>query len=229
MKKIAVAALTAVLLLSFTACGSKTVEEDIWTVVSEDTVEPHEYTDIKCDDNGNVISKKDGYSVEITYLYNDNGLLIKKTNTNVMYGEATNTYEYDEKGLVTREVERSEYAKYRDGLVFTFDYKFDNKDRVARMTIHSNVNDGITICDYTYDDNDKIISKTETDGKGSYSASTDYEYDENGNVIASHCTFSDGDTLDMTYTYEKTGTRKYDANHLPVAEKYRHFRENYDK
>ena len=207
MKKIAVAALTAVLLFSFTACGSKTVEEDIWTVVSEDTVEPHEYTDIKCDDNGNVISKKDGYSVEITYLYNDNGLLIKKTNTNVMYGEATNTYEYDEKGLVTREVERSEYAKYRDGLVFTFDYKFDNKDRVARMTIHSNVNDGITICDYTYDDNDKIISKTETDGKGSYSASTDYEYDENGNVIASHCTFSDGDTLDMTYTYEKTGRR----------------------
>ncbi len=229
MKKIAVAAFIAVLLFSFTACGSKTVEEDIWTVVSEDTVEPHEYTDIKYDDNGNVISKKDGYSVEITYLYNDNGLLIRKTINNVLYGVATNTYEYNEKGLVTREVERSEYAKYRDGLIFTFDYKFDNKDRVARMTIHSNVNDGITICDYTYDDNDKIISKTETDGKGSYSASTDYEYDENGNVIASHCKFSDGDTLDMSYTYEKTGTRKYDGNHIPVAEKYRHFRENYDK
>ena len=174
MKRLAVAALMAVMIFSFTACGSKTVEEDIWTVVSEDTVEPHEYTDIKCDDNGNVISKKDGYSVEITYLYNDNGLLIKKTSTNVMYGVATNTYEYDENGLVTREVERSEYAKYRDGLVFTFDYKFDNKDRVARMTIHSNVNDGITICDYTYDDNDRIISKTETDGKGSNTASPDY-------------------------------------------------------
>ena len=176
----------AVMIFSFTACGSKTVEEDIWTVVSEDTVEPHEYTDIQYDDNGNVISKKDGYSVEITYQYSDNGLLIKKTSTNVMYGVATNTYEYDENGLVTREVERSEYAKYRDGLIFTFDYKFDNKDRVARMTIHSNVNDGITICDYTYDDNDRIISKTETDGKGSYTASTDYEYDENGNVISSH-------------------------------------------
>ena len=146
-----------------------------------------------------------------------------------MYGVATNTYEYDENGLVTREVERSEYAKYRDGLIFTFDYKFDNKDRVARMTIHSNVNDGITICDYTYDDNDRIISKTETDGKGSYTASTDYEYDENGNVISSHCKFDDGKTLDMSYTYEKTGTRKYDADHMPVAEKYRHFRENYDK
>ena len=204
MKKIAVAALTAVLLFSFTACGSKTVEEDIWTVVSEDTVGLHEYSDIQFDDKGNVISKRDGYPVEITY-------------------------EYDENGRVIRETERNEYTKYRDGLVFTFDYKFDNKDRVARMTIHSNVNDGITICDYTYDDNDKIISKTETDGKGSYSASTDYEYDENGNVIASHCTFSDGDTLDMSYTYEKTGTRKYDANHIPVAEKYRHFRENYDK
>ena len=33
----------------------------------------------------------------------------------------------------------------------------------------------------------------------------------------------------MSYTYEKTGTRKYDANHIPVAEKYRYFRENYDK
>jgi YD repeat-containing protein len=97
------------------------------------------------------------------------------------------------------------------------------------MTIHSNVNDQVTVCKYTYDDNDKIISKTETDGKGSYSASTDYEYDENGNVVASHCTFDDGDTLDMSYTYEKTGTRKYDANHPPVAEKYRHFRENYNK
>ena len=229
MKRLAVAALMAVMIFSFTACGSKTVEEDIWTVVSEDTVEPHEYTDIQYDDNGNVISKKDGYSVEITYQYSDNGLLIKKTSTNVMYGVATNTYEYDENGLVTREVERSEYAKYRDGLIFTFDYKFDNKDRVARMTIHSNVNDGITICDYTYDDNDRIISKTETDGKGSYTASTDYEYDENGNVISSHCKFDDGKTLDMSYTYEKTGTRKYDANHVPVAEKYRHFRENYDK
>ena len=229
MKRLAVAALMAVMIFSFTACGSKTVEEDIWTVVSEDTVEPHGYTDIQYDDNGNVISKKDGYSVEITYQYSDNGLLIKKTSTNVMYGVATNTYEYDENGLVTREVERSEYAKYRDGLIFTFDYKFDNKDRVARMTIHSNVNDGITICDYTYDDNDRIISKTETDGKGSYTASTDYEYDENGNVISSHCKFDDGKTLDMSYTYEKTGTRKYDANHIPVAEKYRHFRENYDK
>lgn len=229
MKRLAVAALMAVMIFSFTACGSKTVEEDIWTVVSEDTVEPHEYTDIQYDDNGNVISKKDGYSVEITYQYSDNGLLIKKTSTNVMYGVATNTYEYDENGLVTREVERSEYAKYRDGLIFTFDYKFDNKDRVARMTIHSNVNDGITICDYTYDDNDRIISKTETDGKGSYTASTDYEYDENGNVISSHCKFDDGKTLDMSYTYEKTGTRKYDADHMPVAEKYRHFRENYDK
>ena len=229
MKRLAVAALMAVMIFSFTACGSKTVEEDIWTVVSEDTVEPHEYTDIQYDDNGNVISKKDGYSVEITYQYSDNGLLIKKTSTNVMYGVATNTYEYDENGLVTREVERSEYAKYRDGLIFTFDYKFDNKDRVARMTIHSNVNDGITICDYTYDDNDRIISKTETDGKGSYTASTDYEYDENGNVISSHCIFDDGKTLDMSYTYEKTGTRKYDADHMPVAEKYRHFRENYDK
>ena len=229
MKRLAVAALMAVMIFSFTACGSKTVEEDIWTVVSEDTVEPHEYTDIQYDDNGNVISKKDGYSVDITYQYSDNGLLIKKTSTNVMYGVATNTYEYDENGLVTREVERSEYAKYRDGLIFTFDYKFDNKDRVARMTIHSNVNDGITICDYTYDDNDRIISKTETDGKGSYSASTEYEYDENGNVVASHCTFDDGDTVDMNYTYEKTGTRKYDANKVPVAEKYRHFRENYDK
>ena len=229
MKRLAVAALMAVMIFSFTACGSKTVEEDIWTVVSEDTVEPHEYTDIQYDDNGNVISKKDGYSVEITYQYSDNGLLIKKTSTNVMYGVATNTYEYDENGLVTREVERSEYAKYRDGLIFTFDYKFDNKDRVARMTIHSNVNDGITICDYTYDDNDRIISKTETDGKGSYTASTDYEYDENGNVISSHCKFDDGKTLDMSYTYEKTGTRKYDADHMPVAEKYRHIRENYDK
>ena len=229
MKRLAVAALMAVMIFSFTACGSKTVEEDIWTVVSEDTVEPHEYTDIQYDDNGNVISKKDGYSVEITYQYSDNGLLIKKTSTNVMYGVATNTYEYDENGLVAREVERSEYAKYRDGLIFTFDYKFDNKDRVARMTIHSNVNDGITICDYTYDDNDRIISKTETDGKGSYTASTDYEYDENGNVISSHCKFDDGKTLDMSYTYEKTGTRKYDADHMPVAEKYRHFRENYDK
>ena len=229
MKRLAVAALMAVMIFSFTACGSKTVEEDIWTVVSEDTVEPHEYTDIQYDDNGNVISKKDGYSVEITYQYSDNGLLIKKTSTNVMYGVATNTYEYDENGLVTREVERSEYAKYRDGLIFTFDYKFDNKDRVARMTIHSNVNDGITICDYTYDDNDRIISKTETDGKGSYTASTDYEYDENGNVISSHCKFDDGDTLDMSYTYEKTGTRKYNTKHIPVAEKYRHFRENYDK
>ena len=229
MKRLAVAALMAVMIFSFTACGSKTVEEDIWTVVSEDTVEPHEYTDIQYDDNGNVISKKDGYSVEITYQYSDNGLLIKKTSTNVMYGVATNTYEYDENGLVTREVERSEYAKYRDGLIFTFDYKFDNKDRVARMTIHSNVNDGITICDYTYDDNDRIISKTETDGKGSYTASTDYEYDENGNVISSHCKFDDGKTLDMSYTYEKTGTRKYDADHMPVAVKYRHFRENYDK
>ena len=218
MKRLAVAALMAVMIFSFTACGSKTVEEDIWTVVSEDTVEPHEYTDIQYDDNGNVISKKDGYSVEITYQYSDNGLLIKKTSTNVMYGVATNTYEYDENGLVTREVERSEYAKYRDGLIFTFDYKFDNKDRVARMTIHSNV-----------DDNDRIISKTETDGKGSYTASTDYEYDENGNVISSHCKFDDGKTLDMSYTYEKTGTRKYDADHMPVAEKYRHFRENYDK
>ena len=28
---------------------------------------------------------------------------------------------------------------------------------------------------------------------------------------------------------EKTVTRKYDANNIPVAEKYRHFRENYDK
>ena len=229
MKRLAVAALMAVMIFSFTACGSKTVEEDIWTVVSEDTVEPHEYTDIQYDDNGNVISKKDGYSVEITYQYSDNGLLIKKTSTNVMYGVATNTYEYDENGLVTREVERSEYAKYRDGLIFTFDYKFDNKDRVARMTIHSNVNDGITICDYTYNDNDRIISKTETDGKGSYSATTEYEYDENGNVISSHCKFDDGKTLDMSYTYEKTGTRKYDADHMPVAEKYRHFRENYDK
>ena len=229
MKRLAVAALMAVMIFSFTACGSKTVEEDIWTVVSEDTVESHEYTDIRCDDNGNVISKKDGYSVEITYEYDDNGLLTRKTSTNVMYGVATNTYEYDENGLVTREVERSEYAKYRDGLIFTFDYKFDNKDRVARMTIHSNVNDGITICDYTYDDNDRIISKTETDGKGSYTASTDYEYDENGNVISSHCKFDDGKTLDMSYTYEKTGTRKYDADHMPVAEKYRHFRENYDK
>lgn len=146
-----------------------------------------------------------------------------------MYGVATNTYEYDENGLVIRETETSDYAKYRDGLVFTFDYKFDNKGRVARMTIHSNVNDGITVCDYTYDDNDRIISKTETDGKGSYSASTEYEYDENGNVVASHCTFDDGDTVDMNYTYEKTGTRKYDANKVPVAEKYRHFRENYDK
>ena len=229
MKRLAVAALMAVMIFSFTACGSKTVEEDIWTVVSEDTVEPHEYTDIQYDDNGNVISKKDGYSVEITYEYDDNGLLIRRTNTNVMYGAATNTYEYDENGLVIRETETSDYAKYRDGLVFTFDYKFDNKERVARMTIHSNVNDGITVCDYTYDDNDKIISKTETDGKGSYSASTEYEYDENGNVVASHCTFDDGDTVDMNYTYEKTGTRKYDANKVPVAEKYRHFRENYDK
>ena len=229
MKKIAVAVLTAVILFSCTACGTKTVEEDIWTVVSEYTVELHEYSDIQFDDNGNVISKRDGYPVEITYEYDDNGLLTKKTTTNVMYGEAENIYEYDENGLVIRETERSEYAKYRDGLVFTFDYKFDNKGRVARMTIHSNVNDGITICDYTYDDNDRIISKTETDGKGSYSATTEYEYDENGNVIASHCKFDDGDTLDMTYTYEKTGTRKYDANHVPVAEKYRHFRENYDK
>ena len=229
MKKITVAALMAVILFTFTACGSKTVEEDIWTVVSEDTVEPHEYTDIQYDDKGNVINKKDGYAVEITYEYDDNGLLVRKTNTNVMYGVATNTYEYDENGLVIRETETSDYAKYRNGLVFTFDYKFDNKGRVARMTIHSNVNDGITICDYTYDDNDRIVSKTETDGKDSYSASTDYEYDENGNVVASHCTFDDGDTVDMNYTYEKTGTRKYDANKVPVAEKYRHFRENYDK
>ena len=84
MKKITVAALMAVILFTFTACGSKTVEEDIWTVVSEDTVEPHEYTDIQYDDKGNVISKKDGYAVEITYEYDDNGLLVRKTNTNVM-------------------------------------------------------------------------------------------------------------------------------------------------
>ena len=148
MNKKAAAVLLAVLLCGLTACGSKTVEEDICTVVSEDTVESHEYTDIRCDDNGNVISKKDGYSVEITYEYDDNGLLTRKTSTNVMYGVATNTYEYDENGLVIRETETSDYAKYRNGLVFTFDYKFDNKGRVARMTIHSNVNDGITICDY---------------------------------------------------------------------------------
>ena len=75
---------------------------------------------------------------------------------------------------------------------------------------------------------ESFIFKVSSEGK-SFVYATDYEYDENGNVIASHCVFDDGDTLDMSYTYEKTGTRKYDANHIPVAEKYRHFRENYDK
>lgn len=80
MKKKAAAILLVVLLCGLAACSSKTVtvEEDIWTVVSEYTVELHEYTDIQYDDNGNVISKRDGYPVEITYEYDDNGLLIKK-------------------------------------------------------------------------------------------------------------------------------------------------------
>lgn len=210
------------------ACGSSKVEEDVWTVISEKDREDysHEYTEIQYDDNGNVISKNDGNPITITYEYDGNGLLTKETSTHTLYGIEESTYEYDENGLVILETFKSENRGI-DGLVYTYTYEFDDSGLVKRMVINNSVDGDPTVYDFTYDDNGKITSKSETDG--SYISKTDYTYDENGNVSKSYTKFDDGTTLNASYTYEKTGTRSYDPKNTPVAEKYRYFRENWNK
>lgn len=211
------------------ACGSSKVEEDIWTITSENDGtggSDQEYTEFQYDDNGNVISKKEGNPITWTYEYDENGLLTKETSTHTLYGTDESTYEYDENGLVIMRSMKSDSGA-SDGVVLTYSYEFDDNGLVKSMTTNSSGGGDPTITTFTYDENGKITAKSETDG--SYLAETAYTYDENGNVSGSYTKFDDGTTLKANYTYEKTGTRTYDSKNVPVAEKYRYFRENWSK
>lgn len=220
--------LVGVLIFSFTACGKSTVEEDVWSVVSSDDGATEEtYKDFQLDENGNVISKTNNWGDTLTYEYDENGLLLKETRSNKVYGESTMSYEYDENGLVTRVSETNDSNEDRNGLAFDYAYEFDDNGLITRMDVTSNRSTDVTFYTFTYDENNKIISKVESDG--TYLSTTEYKYDENGNVTASHTKFDDGESLSANYKYEKIGTRTYDSKNIPVSEKYRYFRENWSK
>ena len=208
---------------AFSGCGNK-VENDIWVVTYEtDSGSDYTYEDIQVDENGNVISQREGANTYI-YEYNEDGLLVKETRENTLYGIEINTYEYDENGLVVRTEEDND-GSITDGKAFTYSYTFDDEGRVASMKSENVNGEWSALTEYTYNDDGSIDTATEHSSKVYV---TKFYYDENGNVIRTFTT-ADGWTRERTFEYENMGTYSYDEEEMPLAEKYRAFRTNYRK
>ena len=224
MKKILFLAVLAVLsCLGLTACGS-TVEKDIWVVTYEtDNDRDYTYEDIKVDEKGNIISKKEGPNL-YTYEYNEDGLLVREIRENSLYGIEMNKYEYDENGLMVRS-ETSDEGSVNDGKVFNYSYTYDEEGKVTSMLCENANAEWSALVEYTYDEEGRIATATE---HSSDVYLTEYFYDANGNVIKTFTT-SDGWTRERNYEYQNMGTYEYDEKEEPLAEKYRDFRNNHRK
>lgn len=228
MKKKIALLLTIVLIfttcMALTGCGSK-VKKDVWVLTYEsDNGRENYYSEIEFAQDGLIASQKSGMNT-FTYEYDENGLLLKETKTSDLYGSEITKYEYDENGLVIRQ-EINDEGSLLDGNANTYTYEFDDQGRVIKMTNTVEATGKVAgYTTYEYDDEGRIETATEHSSKVYV---TRFHYDENGNVVKTFTT-ADGWTRERIYEYEDRGSYSYDADEMPLGEKYRDFRTNYRK
>ena len=118
-----------------------------------------------------------------TFLYDDEGNMVKQINQPVTDNEIAGTISnsYDTKGNVIEQIHYNEFGKE----TFKSINKFDNKGNIISSEAYD---EGIKRTDnsrseYEYDVNDNIKEIKTYNSKGQYYGKSTYQYDDRGNVI----------------------------------------------
>ena len=134
--------------------------------------------------------KEEKTTSEYTYTYNDHGDILSD-------GIYTYKYEYNSKGLKTREIDKASYGTYE------YEFEYNNRDQLIKRTYKSSYSSSIT--EYEYDSAGNLILQKSSDGYEYM-----YEYNKSNDVI--HYRYSvDGIVKNeywCEYTYYNSGKVK---------------------
>lgn len=144
-----------------------------------------------------------GYFHTYEYTYDDQGIEIKSTLSDADGYYLLNEYFYDDKGNMVK------IAGENDNGVFSFDYIYDDNNRLVQVIERDAEGNATWIEDYLYNEQGKKLKVSYTyDGKEVEFA--EYTYDEKGRLITHryHDT-EDGYTRLSEYTYTADGRTEH--------------------
>lgn len=216
MKKVLVFILAICLHVGLCACSSEKQTEPIAepTEPTEVAIEvealvselggylEYTYSDHILNEKGQVVSRQvDGFNKRTeTFEYDDQGRMVK---CNMIYANDdeiyTDTYTYDESGLLVEACEGSNS--------FVYTYTLDEQGRVmTKKCVNINSSSGATmIYTYTYNEDGTVATETQKSRKSTYVIT--YTYDEKGRVSTARAV-EEGERSGVTtrYTYAVVGS-----------------------
>ncbi len=186
MKKIIMTAIIFAMLLPIVSCSNESSKHNSQFLESmtqydingkELSKDTYSY-----DEKGHLIEENtfsEGYSTKTVYLYNENGQLMKETQTNYFDGKNemyTFTYEYDKNNNLATKNRFNENNQQ----IGQISYEYDNKNRLIKVS-DTTINQTAT---YIYRDNNEYSVRTEfiLDNDTFYNIIA-YELDNNGNIL----------------------------------------------
>ncbi|MBR7142210.1 MAG: RHS repeat protein [Clostridia bacterium] len=154
------------------------------------------------DDNGHLIKKVEGAGETTTYAYDRYGNVAEKVETNLDGSTFMWTYTYDRNGKLLKEG-----AMAFQGFGFTNSYVYDRQGNLTKKVKASfNANDLVNTNTSTYDGYGNLI-KSVTETAGGDVTTVEYTYDNYSNLVKEVTTQSDDDSRISTKTYEYTGIK----------------------
>ena len=145
----------------------------------------------------------DGYAYTYEYTYDDQGLEIKSTVSDTDGYHLVNEYFYDDKGNMVK------IAGENDNSVFSFDYIYNDNNRLVKVIERDAEGNATWVEDYLYNEQGKKlkVSYTYEDKEVEFA---EYAYDEKGRLITHryHDTVS-GYTRLSEYTYTADGRTEH--------------------